>query len=104
MLKLIIDTSNSKETIVGLSFDNDSDIRTVLVPKQGAQLVLPLIDNLLKEHKKKLTDITAVVINSGPGSFTGIRVGLSIANTIATLCEVPVNDRKPGEPERAVYK
>lgn len=60
---------------------------------QGRQLsetFLPLLHSLLKDEGSDVTDITGVVITSGPGSFTGIRVGFSFAYGIAHACGVPI--------------
>lgn len=45
-------------------------------------LLLPLIDSLLKEKNIEINDIDNIVVVNGPGSFTGIRIGLTVAKTI----------------------
>jgi tRNA threonylcarbamoyladenosine biosynthesis protein TsaB len=103
-LELIIDTTNNEEIVVGFAVDGRKDIRQTIRPLKKSQIVLPLIESLLETHQKTLADITAITVNPGPGSFTGIRVGLSIANTLAVLYAVPVNGKKVGELEQAVYE
>lgn len=94
-MKLYIDTSPSKKIIIGLDKKRfETDAR-----QEKAQKLLPFIDELLKKEKKKLKDITEIEINTGPGSFTGLRVGVSVANALGWALGVPVNgkDLKKGE-------
>jgi tRNA threonylcarbamoyladenosine biosynthesis protein TsaB len=100
---LFIDTTNNKEVTVGLKIDDKEVINKNPLDTRKAQVVLPMLETMLKEHALELKDITAIDVNPGPGSFTGIRVGLSIANTLGFLLQVPVNGKKAGEPATAVY-
>lgn len=79
---LTIDTSDNKEIKVGLRIDHKEDVRKQKIGLGKAQVVLPMIENLLKKYDLKLGDLTAIEVNTGPGSFTGIRVGLSVANAL----------------------
>lgn len=77
-MKLYIDTSSNQKTLVMLG---DMElIKDASVWR--SQVVLPMIESLLKTQKKSLKDITAIEINPGPGSFTGLRVGAAIANAL----------------------
>ncbi len=94
-MKLYIDTSNGKKVKVGL----DGEMFETESRKEKSQRLLPFIDELLKKKKKKITDITEIEINTGPGSFTGLRVGVSVANALGWALGVPVNgkDLRKGE-------
>lgn len=48
------------------------------------------IEELLAERELRLAQIGAIVVTSGPGSFTGVRVGLSAAKGLAEAAELPV--------------
>lgn len=87
---LLIDTSSNKEIVVGLKIDKKEYIVKRKINTQKAQIVLPLIDNLLEKRGLKITDINEIKVNTGSGSFTGIRVGTSIANAFAFALEIPV--------------
>jgi tRNA threonylcarbamoyladenosine biosynthesis protein TsaB len=50
-------------------------------------VILEKIDEIIEGQIKSLTGI---VVNSGPGSFTGLRIGLSIANSLAYSLNIPV--------------
>lgn len=78
-MKLYINTTSNKQTTVKLD-----DLE--LVEESGiwkSQIVLPMIYELLKSKKAKISDISEVEVATGPGSFTGIRVGISVAQALA---------------------
>jgi len=54
------------------------------------EIVLNQIQKLLNDNKKALTDLTAVAVSSGPGSFTGLRVGMSVAKSLCWSLELPL--------------
>jgi len=96
---LLIDTSNSQETIVGLKIDNKKDFLKGRSKVLKAQNVLPLIEKILKKHKLKTSDLTEIKVNTGPGSFTGLRVGVAVANALAWVLKIPVDGKKQVEPK-----
>jgi|YNPMSStandDraft_1061717.scaffolds.fasta_scaffold00736_15 tRNA threonylcarbamoyladenosine biosynthesis protein TsaB len=51
--------------------------------KRHAELITPEIKNLMESSALKFSEIDGICVNLGPGSFTGLRVGLSIAKGIA---------------------
>ena len=53
--------------------------------KNHSEALMPLIDKLLKETSSTLNDIDLFAVDNGPGSFTGIRSGLS---TVKAFCDV----------------
>lgn len=55
-----------------------------------AETLHTTIDNLLHTSGHSLQDITGIVVYQGPGSFTGLRIGLSVANALAYALDVPV--------------
>lgn len=93
MVKLIINTTDNKKTTVKIKIDKLSDeITEENVEK--SQIALVLIDKLLKRNNIKPTDISEIKVNSGPGSFTGTRVGVAIANALGFGLGVKVNGSK----------
>jgi len=59
-----------------------------------SQTVLLMIDRLLKIHAIHLSDIVAVYVHQGPGSYTGLRVGAAVANMLSRLLQIPVNGQR----------
>jgi tRNA threonylcarbamoyl adenosine modification protein YeaZ len=58
--------------------------------KKHDDALLPLIDRLLKKAKLKWTDLDAIAVASGPGRFTGIRIGMSFAAAAGFQLKIPV--------------
>lgn len=48
------------------------------------------IDQILSDSHSTYSDISGVVVYEGPGSFTGLRIGITIANTIAHKLHIPI--------------
>lgn len=89
-MKLFIDTSSNQKTVVGLDelrLEKDSSV-------WHSQIVIPLIQELLKQKKAQIGDIRKIEVVTGPGSYTGLRVGAAIANALGFALKVPVNGRK----------
>ena len=98
---LFIDTSNSEKIIVGVN--GQKKVTDVKVGK--AQMLLSVISKLLKKKKLRITDIKAIEVNTGPGSFTGLRVGISVANALGWSLNIPVNKKNVGKsPVEPVYQ
>ena len=93
MNKLIIDTTDNKKTLIILRSNKGTDeITEENIPK--SQTALILIDKLLKRNQINPTDLNEIEVNSGPGSFTGTRVGVAIANALGFGLDVKVNGKK----------
>jgi tRNA threonylcarbamoyl adenosine modification protein YeaZ len=52
--------------------------------------LLPKIEELMQRNNVSFVDLTGIVVVNGPGSYTGIRIGVSVANTIGMIMGVPV--------------
>ena len=92
-MELFIDTSDNKKTVVRL---NDLElIEEYDSPRE--QRLLEIIEKVLQKKQAKLEDITKIEVNLGPGSFTGLRVGCTVANTLGWILKVPINGKKVGE-------
>jgi tRNA threonylcarbamoyladenosine biosynthesis protein TsaB len=58
--------------------------------RELAKGLLGYIQTNLEKNDKQWTDITGVVGFKGPGSFTGLRIGLTVMNTLATSESIPI--------------
>lgn len=89
-MKLYLDTSARDEITVGLDGERfNSDAK-----KEKSQKLLPFIDEVLAKKKKSLQDLTEIEVNTGPGSFTGLRVGVAVANALGWALKIPVNGQR----------
>jgi len=94
MLLLAVDTSG-KQGSIALARCGPGDVCEVIkvVPLTGgtfsAQLV-PQIAALLSQHGFSKRDLGAFAVASGPGSFTGLRVGLAAIKALAEILEKPI--------------
>ena len=62
--------------------------------KKHAETVLPLIDTILEENGVTIAQIDQFAVDIGPGSFTGVRIGVSLVNALAFASGktvIPVN-------------
>lgn len=94
---LVLDTADNKKITVGLIINGKEDIQTKEITSNKTQIILPMIDEILKKHALELKDLSEIKINAGPGSFTGLRIGFAIANAMSFVLKIPVNGKKVGE-------
>lgn len=86
MLILAVDTSGKDGSLALVRFEGGEQHTLEIVPIEGgtfsAQLV-PQIAGLLRKHHLSKNEIEAFAVASGPGSFTGLRVGLAATKALA---------------------
>lgn len=82
-----------------LAFDTATDVATCALVDDGevlgertslARTVLEDADALLRDARRSPQDVEAVVVGTGPGSFTSTRIGLAVARGLALSLDVPV--------------
>lgn len=93
MLILATDTSGKHGSIALVRCEVDTASPLELIPLQGgtfsAQLI-PQIAELLAKHDVGKADIDAFAVATGPGSFTGLRVGLAAIKALAEILRKPI--------------
>ena len=83
MYQLLLDSSN-KYLSVGLSKDGKVVDKIFYEAWQRqSEMMVTEVDNILNRNNLKKEDLDAVVVGVGPGSYTGVRIGVTIAKTIA---------------------
>lgn len=88
---LLIDTSTNACTVAYHCSQSQSLFsRQVVQPQGHTKLILPLIDEVLAEAGVTKQAIDKVAFVEGPGSFTGLRIGVSVAQGIAYACNAQV--------------
>jgi len=89
MKLLALDTS-TESCSCALFLDGNTTERTRLALRQHAEFILPMIDELLAEAALKPTQLDALAVIRGPGSFTGVRIACGVAQGIAFALDIPV--------------
>lgn len=85
MYQLYLDTTNKNLTVVILQNNNVLVNSSFDAWQKQTELALPTISELLVQCQLKLKDINQVVIATGPGSYTGIRVAITFVKTLKVL-------------------
>jgi len=89
MITLAINTSSTK-TAIAIFHEHEGKLKLLdesswKSKNDEAENLLPGIAKLLKKNKKTFEDIKNLIVIKGPGSFTGLRIGVATANLIAYL-------------------
>jgi len=96
---LVLDTATSR-LVVGLADATDGRLLAADGEEAGhrhGQLLLPLLDRVLAARGWAKTDIAGIIVGTGPGAFTGLRVGLATAAGIARALGRPIVGVPTGE-------
>src|ERR1700691_120657 len=90
MLILTIRT-DKPEAELGL-FEDDKQLayETWQAHRELSDTIHKKIDELLKPQNKKLEDLQGIVCFKGPGSFTGLRIGLTVGNALAYSLSISI--------------
>lgn len=94
MKYLAIDAS-TEACSVALLINNAANERQIitryeLCPQSHSLRLLPMVDEALKEAGCKVQDLDGLIYGQGPGSFTGVRIGIGVAQGLAFSAELPV--------------
>lgn len=90
MISLFIDTSNS-DVVIGLLENGkliEKETRSIL--NEHSKYAVSIIDEVLKKAKVSTNSVDEILVVNGPGSFTGIRIGLTISKVYAYLTNIKV--------------
>jgi len=98
-MKLYLDTSTSKTTLKldNKTYEWESN-------RDLAKHLLKFIHDKLTENHKDWHDLTQLHFFTGPGSFTGLRIGATIINTLAHELKIPIFDQDGNQLEIAIPK
>jgi len=93
MCILALETSSLYGSVAILDVDGDGPAITELRLRQdqrSAQSLAPAIQQVLQQAQRPLRDVKLIAVAVGPGSFTGLRVGVTMAKTLAYACQAEV--------------
>ncbi len=87
MVTILLDSSNTNLS-VGIAKDNNLlDYISYEAWQRQSEYMIVELNKLLEKHNIKKEDITDVIVAKGPGSYTGVRIAITIAKTIAVALD-----------------
>ena len=89
-LRLLGVETGSDACSAALYVDGDVCERYEVAPRRHADLLLPMIEDLLAEAGLAVAELDGLVLGRGPGSFTGVRIATAVVQGIAFATEKPV--------------
>tara|TARA_B100001057_G_scaffold368894_1_gene372491 strand:- start:4314 stop:5015 length:702 start_codon:yes stop_codon:yes gene_type:complete len=90
MTSILALDATSQFCSAGLLHSGRIDFECNQVPRAAAKALLPMIDSLLKNAGKSLSQLDLIAVSAGPGSFTGVRIGLGVAQGLGESAGVKV--------------
>ena len=102
-ITISIDTSAIREARVTLT-GPDGLVLGECSMEGKSQTILPALEKVLADTNATIDDITGIRVHTGPGSFTGVRVGVAVAKIISLLLGIDVNGGKPWENIDILYE
>lgn len=89
MILLAIDTA-TECCSAALWIDGKLTHRSTIQPRLHAELILPFVDVLLTDANISKSELQGIVVGQGPGAFTGVRIGVAVAQGLALALDIPV--------------
>lgn len=90
MITIVMDTSN-QYLAVGIYQDGKQIARQQCIgSKRQSEDAIPVLNALCEQHQIDLLHIDEMIITKGPGSYTGVRVAMTIAKTLAAIAPIKV--------------
>lgn len=86
---LALDTS-TEACSVALALDGQILVLDEVCPQQHSKRILPMLQQLLSDAGVSLYQLDGIIFGRGPGSFTGVRIGVSVAQGLAFGADLPV--------------
>lgn len=87
MITILLDSSNTNLS-VGIAKDNLLlDCVSYEAWQQQSEFMIPELSKMLDKHNIDKSEIKEVIVAKGPGSYTGVRIAITIAKTIATVLD-----------------
>lgn len=85
---LLIDTTG-QGCHIGLSHQGQCWAESDMQPQSHTKRILPMIESLLVQANLSMQDVQSIIYTKGPGSFTGVRVGVSVVQGLAFAGSIP---------------
>jgi len=89
-MKILAIETATEACSAALYINGEISERYKVAPRQHAELILPMMDQLLAEAELKLPQLDLLAFGRGPGSFTGVRIATGVIQGAAFGAELPV--------------
>ena len=89
-MKILALETSTEYCSVALWGDGEIDAREILAGQRHSELLLDMVDALLRRHGLRPRDLDGIAFGAGPGSFTGLRIACGVTQGIAFGAELPV--------------
>ncbi|MES9846944.1 MAG: tRNA (adenosine(37)-N6)-threonylcarbamoyltransferase complex dimerization subunit type 1 TsaB, partial [Candidatus Thiodiazotropha sp.] len=89
-MKLIAIETAAEACSAALYLSGEVSIRYKIMPRGHSELILDMVDDLLRDAGLSPTALDAVAFGRGPGSFTGVRIATGVIQGIAFAADLPV--------------
>lgn len=90
MYTLFISTFDKIITIGLLKDGNVIDMSVKESTQNHSVYTMPMIESILNNNKIDVKKLSEIIVVNGPGSFTGVRIGVTIAKTLAYTLNIPI--------------
>jgi tRNA threonylcarbamoyladenosine biosynthesis protein TsaB len=89
-MKILAIETATEACSAALDIDDSCSHRFEISPRRHTELILPMIDELLREADIQTSDLDAIAFGQGPGAFTGVRIAIGVIQGLAFAHNIPV--------------
>lgn len=89
-MKILAIDAATEACSVALKMGDEVISQFEVAPQQHSQKLLPFVDEILAQGGIKLSQLDAIAFGRGPGSFTGVRIGVAVTQGLAFGADLPV--------------
>ncbi|UEX90737.1 tRNA (adenosine(37)-N6)-threonylcarbamoyltransferase complex dimerization subunit type 1 TsaB [Staphylococcus ratti] len=90
MISLLIDSSNQSLSVAIMENDNVLASETTVEKRNHSVQLMPKVKKLLEKLNLTPQNLEAIIVAKGPGSYTGLRIGVTTAKTLAYTLNIPL--------------
>ncbi|MBZ9611915.1 tRNA (adenosine(37)-N6)-threonylcarbamoyltransferase complex dimerization subunit type 1 TsaB [Rheinheimera maricola] len=90
-IKLLALDTSTEACSVALQYGSEVLTLDEVCPQQHSKRILPMVQQLLRQAGISLNQLDGIVFGRGPGSFTGVRIGVGVTQGLAFGADVPVH-------------
>ena len=66
------------------------EVDEITQPRIHGERLPVIVDRILSNHSMEVSELTAIAVSAGPGSYTGLRIGMSLAKGLAAAVGIPI--------------